>query len=448
MTHWKKLLALMLSLVLVAGMAACSGGAASSDAAAPADEPADAPATEESAGEDAAEGSTGSAGAIEFWNDKMAETDPTITESLAAAITEDSDVGVTIVGYPDVAAYQTAMQQSISEASAPGMFTWWNGPQLETLANNDLLVDLTDEWEQYYIPAGVSPDVADALTVDGKIVAAPYGVLNNTIIYNKRVFEKAGVEIPTTFAEFQDACQKILDAGSTPIGLKDDSWASFIWFQQFLAAYDPAIYTGVCDGSLPYTDAKVVEVMEMWRGMIDSGYFSLPVKNTDMYKAFANDEVAMILEPPLAVPNLTRDFALKSGEDFGAFVLPSVDSDKSVIFFEVSPLCIPTATADVDAAKAAVRGFLSSGAQDVMANQMGMPATATAPIEDATIAEMSGFSAEQDKYTLILRYYENTPAELRDFALDELSRFMYSGADINEVLASIQAKADEVFGAA
>ena len=46
---------------------------------------------------------------------------------------------------------------------------------------------------------------------------------------------------------------------------------------------------------------------------------------------------------------------------------------------------------------------------------------------------------------MYLRYYENTPEDIRNYALDELSRFMYSGADIDEVLGNIQKKADEVW---
>jgi multiple sugar transport system substrate-binding protein len=164
-------------------------------------------------------------GKIEFWNDKLTNTDPAILTNLADALQTDSGVQVDIVSYPDVAAYQTAMQQSIKDASAPGMFTWWNGDQLNTLAKHGLLVDLTDEWTNYYIPSGVSADVQAALSYEGKAYAAPYTILNNTVIYNKRAFAKAGIEaLPATFDEFLADCEKLKAAGVTPIALKNDSW--------------------------------------------------------------------------------------------------------------------------------------------------------------------------------------------------------------------------------
>ncbi len=383
-------------------------------------------------------------GRIEFWNDKLTNTDSSILDALAGAITEASGVDVEIVSYPDVAAYQTALQQSIKDASAPGMFTWWNGDQLNTLAKNDLLLDLTEEWAEYYVPSGVSADVAESLSYDGKVYAAPYGVLNNVVIYNKKAFEKAGAVVPTTFDEFLSNCEKLKAAGITPIALKNDSWAGFIWFQQMLAVYDVSLYTGVCDGSIKYTDERIVKVMESWKDMFDKGYFAAPIQSADTAKAFAKGEVAMVLEPTLYLPSLVNEYGLVSGEDFDAMYVPSATDAKSVVFFEVSPLAIPKATADVEAAKKAVRAFVSAGAQAVMANEIGMPASSAAEITDPTIARVVSFGGDEN-LQLVLRYYESTPAELRDVALDELAKFIYSGAPINDVLAAIQVKADEVF---
>ncbi len=44
--------------------------------------------------------------------------------------------------------------------------------------------------EKYIIPNGVSGIMADSLTFDGKIYAAPYSIIYNAIVYNKDVFDK------------------------------------------------------------------------------------------------------------------------------------------------------------------------------------------------------------------------------------------------------------------
>jgi len=384
-------------------------------------------------------------GKVEFWNDKMGSTDPGIVQNLTEALSGDAGVEVEFISYPDVAAYQTAMQQSIGNDSAPGVFTWWSGDQLNTLAANDLLVDLTEEWENYYVPGGLSMDIAAALTYDGKIIAAPYAVLNNTVIYNKNAFEKAGCEVPTTFDEFLDVCDKLVAAGITPITLKNASWAGFIWFQQMLAVYDVSLYHGICDGSIPFTDERIVKVMEAWKDMFDKGYFAEPVDVSDTVKAFAKDEVAMILEPANYIPMLTLEYGLVSGEDFDAMVVPSATGDKDVIFYEVSPMAIPAATKDIESAKKVIRAFLETDTQTIMGNDLGLPASSSGELTDVTTKKMIAMGNDEN-VTLVLRYYESTPAELRDFVLDELAKFIYSGADINEILNAMQAKADEVFG--
>jgi multiple sugar transport system substrate-binding protein len=134
-----------------------------------------------------------------------------------------------------------------------------------------------------------------------------------------------------------------------------------------------------------------------------------------------------------------------SGQDFDALAVPSATGAKSVVFFEVSPLAIPAATADLESAKKVVRAFEQAGAQNIMANDLGMPASSSAEITDPTIAKIVSFGGDAEHIQLVLRYYESTPAELRDVALDELAKFIYSGASVDDVLAAIQVKADEVF---
>ena len=37
------------------------------------------------------------------------------------------------------------------------------------------------------------------------------------VIYNKKIFEENKLEVPTTFAEFEEVCQTLLDNEVTPI---------------------------------------------------------------------------------------------------------------------------------------------------------------------------------------------------------------------------------------
>ena len=268
------------------------------------------------------------ADSVEFWNDKLGETE----KGAACITTWTAAAGVEIMNtnYPDTASYQTALTQSIDVASAaPDIFTWWSGSQLESLATSGKIQPLDDVWETI-VAAGVAPSIADAFTFDGHAYAVPYSVLYNTCLYNTEDFAKAGIEaVPTTFDEFLAACDKLLAAGITPISLKNDSWASFIWFEALVAAYDPELYNGVCDGSIAYTDDRMVEVMTIWQDMIAKGYFATPASYDDHTRRFATGECAICIEPQMLATKVLDDYGVDS---ISAFVLPSMNGGKNVVF--------------------------------------------------------------------------------------------------------------------
>lgn len=448
----KKIAALSLSLVMAVSMLAGCGGSGGSGGsgetkseaakteAAKNDEEAK-PAGGETSGEAAA-----STGKVEFWNDKLLNTEQSELDKVFNSIESLSGIEVEAVTYPDTAAYQTAMQQSIRGEEAPGLFTWWSGPQLATLVENGLLEDLTDLWPEYVTANGVSADIAESFTVDGKIYAVPYSIIYNTLIYNKNVFAEYNLEIPETFDEFLTVCQTLKDNGITPIALKNDSWAGFIWFQAMLASYDPQLYQDVCDGTRAYTDEDVVTVMNQWKEMLDKGYFSTPMTIQDMTKSLANGTVAMELEPNYEAGTLVKEYGMVAGEDIGTFVLPSMNGHKKVVFFEVSPLCVAKASKDKESGKEVIRNWFKKDHQTILTEVTNNVNTSEVQTDNACVNEMIAYSGDTQNYQMILRYYENTPEEIRNVALDQLMKFELGNASVDEVLKTIQAKADEVFG--
>ena len=382
------------------------------------------------------------AGSVEFWNDKLNEDE----KGFAWINTWSSASGLEIVNtnYPDTASYQTALTQSIDVASAaPDIFTWWSGSQLEALATSGKVLPLDDVWESI-VAAGVAPSIADAFTFEGHAYAVPYSVLYNTCLYNTEAFEKAGIDaVPATFDEFLADCDKLLAAGITPISLKNDSWASFIWFEALVAAYDPELYNGVCDGSIAYTDERMVEVLTIWQDMIEKGYFATPAGYDDHTRRFATGECAICIEPQMHATKVLDDYGVSA---ISAFVLPSMKDDKNVVFMEAAPMCVPTVCEDTEAAKAALVAYYSNEMQTVTASTDGIILIGGVECDNATVKTIADLPLDTEANTVILRFYENTPSDLRDVVLNEMARFMDRQADVQTTLEACQAKADEVFG--
>jgi multiple sugar transport system substrate-binding protein len=385
----------------------------------------------------------GSAEKVVFWNDKLND----VVQAQVILKPWQESYGGTIENnpYADNAAYRTAVSQSIESSSAPNLFTWWSGAQLESLATSGKLMELDDVWKDI-VAMGVSEDIKTALSFNGHAYAVPFSVLNTVMLYNTEAFKKAGIsKTPATFDEFLVACEKLKSVGITPIGHRNNSWASFVWFQAIIAAYDPALYLGICDGSIAYDDPQMFKAMTVWKNMLDKGYFAEPVLDTDNFRRFAQSGVGMILDGQHQVPKLSNDYGLVSGEGLDAFVLPSMSGNKDVLFFEVSPMVAPKAAKNPEATKEMIKAFYTEATQAATLEARGILLISSIPVEDPTLSKINAMTSHSDKYLSVLRFYENTPAGLRDFVITEMSKFMSGVATVEGTLSACAKEAVKYF---
>ncbi len=392
-------------------------------------------------------GGSSASSKVEFYTDKGGEN-VGILNSMSDKIEDDGGVGYKTVGYTEVTAYETAVQQSLDSDKAPGLFTWWSGDKLKKLVDNDLVVDLSKEWKEYYEKEGVNSGLADAFTIDGKVYAAPFSVLYNGILYNKKVFDKYDLKEPETWDEFIQVCDTLKENNVDPIGLKNDPWASFLWFQTLIASYNPDLYVGLTNGDIKYTDPEMKKVMKIWQSMIKKGYFGEPVDPPSQAKMFSTGESAMIYEPTVTSTTLKKEYEMEPGKDFDVFVAPSMKADqKKVIFFEASPIAVSKNSKQSDDAKKVLQSFYKKDVQQIFVDEAGIINTDNTKSDDPVNGGFVKEAADTDKYSVMVRYYEATPIEIVNVATDELWKFFYNPTDkmIDETLNTIQETADSTF---
>ncbi|MBC1994607.1 extracellular solute-binding protein [Listeria seeligeri] len=384
---------------------------------------------------------------VEFYTDKGGEN-VGILNSMSKQIEKDGGVGFKTVGYTDVTSYETAVQQSLDSEKAPGLFTWWSGNKLENLVDNDLVVDLTKEWKDYYEKEGVNPELADAFTIDGKVYAAPFSVLYNGVIYNKKVFDKYNLEEPKTWDEFISVCDTLKKNKIEPIGLKNDPWASFLWFQELIGSYNPDLYLGLTSGEIKYTDPEVKKVMKIWQKKIKKGYFGEPVDPASQAKMFSEGKCAMMYEPSVASKALSKEYGMEPGKDFDIFVTPSMkEGQKQAIFFEASPIVVSKKSKQSEDAQKVMQSFYKKDVQQIFVDEAGIINTDNTKSDDPVNGSFVKEASDADKYQVMVRYYEATPSEIVTVATDELWKFFYNPTDemIDDTLNTIQEVADGAF---
>ncbi|MDF0596222.1 ABC transporter substrate-binding protein [Psychromarinibacter halotolerans] len=119
-----------------------------------------------------------------------------------------------------------------------GAFQFNHGRQAEELIEAGLLRDMTavaeaEGWTDIVNP----PSLLDACTVDGKIYCAPVNIHSWQWLWlSNGAFEKAGLEVPTTWDEFVAAGPALREAGIQPLALGGQPWQSAGLFNVLIVA--------------------------------------------------------------------------------------------------------------------------------------------------------------------------------------------------------------------
>lgn len=390
-------------------------------------------------------GSSSASGPLKLSNDKVTWKNWFAAEGTAAKV---GSAGFQPTEYADTTTYQAAINSTGLTPKVPDMFTWWSGWLMKDLVSKGMLADLSSIWQQN--ASAYSPDVREAFTFNGK----QYGVTLNlaywVTFYNKQVFAQHGLSAPTTWDEFTGACSKLKAAGVTPLAATIASrWPSFDYFQEFMIRQDPALYTALVAGKAKYTDPGVADVMSLWGSMIKKGWFSDPsavslgtgADNFTQY--FKTGKIAMAtfgswLEPEFVAAGM------KPNVDYGSFVMPNIAADAgNNLIFETAPLCVAQhGPRQADALKAAA-WFASKAGQQEWIKATGF----STPRSDVT----SGIAVDQDidktiksgGYKLLNRYWEATPHDIVEVAVDQFAKFMLNPGDPMPILQAIQKQADQ-----
>jgi multiple sugar transport system substrate-binding protein len=388
-----------------------------------------------------------SSGVVEVFNDKPGAWSKSYAE-MGKLSKKQIGIGMKGVPFQDPTAFQQAIQQSLRAGGedTPDLFTWWSGYRLDDLARAGGLEDISSIWDSQTQKGNLSENLALAFTFDGKQYAVPGHVSYYPVFYNKKVFEEQGLQPPETWDELMSMADALKQAGVTPFyATIDGRWPSLIWFEELMIRSDPDFYDRLMQGEESYTDPFVVNVFEEWRSMIEADYFStldIPMDSTAVGKV-SKGEIAMM---PIGTWFNAQFIAggMKPVEDYGTFVLPNLNPDleENVIVVETGALGIPTNAADTEASMQVAEWWVSPKAATAWAEHLGdIPINPTADASNPLLGELVSTVQDGD-YRFMQRYWEATPPEIVENAVEELVRFMLHPEELMDVLQTIQTLAE------
>jgi len=179
-------------------------------------------------------------------------------------------IKVIIEENPDPDAYRSKINTMLGSGSAPDVFSFNPDQTSFMFYDSDVLMDFTDElkgeWGENFVDGSI-----ESATVKGMTKSIPYEMGYTPIWYNMDILNEAGVtEIPKTFDEFWDACDKIKAAGYVPTSQMTggtNAWTSMLWYCHILNAIGGP---NVWDRDFA-TDPVFVEAAEILNKMYQDG---------------------------------------------------------------------------------------------------------------------------------------------------------------------------------
>jgi ABC-type glycerol-3-phosphate transport system substrate-binding protein len=196
----------------------------------------------------------------------------------------------------------------------------------------------------------------------GQLAGKQYDIPNSSqviplIYYNKSVFAKLHLKIPTTWAQFLQICAKIKASGETPIAIggSQDTWASWIFlggmFSTDVLGQDPNWILERKQNKVHFTDPLVAKTFNAWAQLAKAGYFNkdaLSLNYAALQQEFLDGKEAMYPMGTWAA-SATAVGAAKFG--VGVFRLPPFSGPPVQAVFTNGGAVVSAKSAHLDAAK-------------------------------------------------------------------------------------------------
>lgn len=219
----------------------------------------------------------------------------------------------------------------------PDVGVTWAAGYLQPFVGGELFTPL-DDLLQSELQDSFIAGSTEAYTVDGKTYALPLEFNIAPVYYNKEIFAKYGLQVPTTYNEFVHIVQTLVANGIEPIALGNkDRWTGSLWYMYMAdrIAGTEALANAI-KGTFSFADLDLIEAAERIQELVDMNAFNAGFNglSDDEVKAkFINGKTAMYMIGTWELPNFTtnQDVSQVFRDSVGFFKFPTVNNGKSDI---------------------------------------------------------------------------------------------------------------------
>jgi len=366
-----------------------------------------------------------------------------------------NETGIAIVnspvGHED---FKTDILVRAAGNNLPDVFSYWAGARVQFVVDSDSLTPIDDVWNSDGLDNVVAKALADSATMyNGKRYLVPLNYHYAGMFYNTKVLADAGISsMPETWDEFISLCDTLKSKGVTPIALgTKHRWPGQFWFDYLLlGTAGPEYRANLMNGSASYSDSEVKTAMNMWRELVEKGYF-LPNSNADTWTD-ASDKVtrgdaAMTLMGTW-ITGYWNGLGLNPGSDYDFFAFPVIDSSisKSVVG-PVDGLVISSNAKNIEGAKKFLSFMISN--VDVQTDWTlkqgaisGNVNVDSSNYNDVIKRAIDTIAAAE---TFAFNYDLATPPPVAEIGLSMFQEFMDDPSKVDAILAQVAIDAASAF---
>jgi multiple sugar transport system substrate-binding protein len=160
--------------------------------------------------------------------------------------------------------FRDQLPSYLTSANPPDILTLFGGAFMRELADEGLVLDISDIWEDFEFSEGLRQLSSDS---EGNEIFVPTSYYWVAAYYKKSVWEEAGAEVPETWDELLEAAETLKAAGVEPVGiaLGDSPWLASAWFDYLNLRINGAeFHLDVLAGEESFDDPRIEAVFEKW----------------------------------------------------------------------------------------------------------------------------------------------------------------------------------------
>ena len=313
----KRIIALLLSVLLIATMLiGCNGGAAETGSTEQ-----DTSTTESNEAEDTDTTENVASGDVVTLSLLSWNTEAVMGGYIEAFEAEHPNIRIDFQFVPPVQQYIERFNVLVASGQMPDMF-YTAAENMTDIVERGLAVDISD----MEVFSRIDPHTAATWGYDGAIYGFAPDAWIAGIMYNEEIFRDAGIDgPPTTWAEFIEICEVLQDFGVIPYLDQADHVHNIPQnlYQSMMISVDPTIDSRINNGEATFVEYYTEPFTIWYEDMVAAGLYNqmaLGLNHDQLINMFVNGEVAMIHSGPWNVSTIEE---MNPELEYSVFGLPA-----------------------------------------------------------------------------------------------------------------------------